>query len=1582
MAIATMFTETNTDVIFDGLLYGWDNIPLTIHVFISWDQEVSNLKISSFTASLTQSFPASPKYLDVRIDKLEGKERLFKVTLQCIKQTNQRRYGNMTGTLTLTLAANAVTETNSETTFTFNWYSPNWTSATPYNLVSLDTYFPNISDWEQVSTRVIPNIRNIQYRGGILYATGYNKPSPSVLLAYDPSDMTRLPSQDIPESVDTGLSRISYPNSFVFYNGRLLTNVTLSSSKGIYLTTDEKLHKNFTNILMRFDTTDNGFGRNLVLTPEGFVSGRKLCVYPNIDAISTDEGFRGMNALDIPEVRDFSISYDAAIFNSARGTSKSLIGYGIEKYWVLMRSHIALMDTSRTITPDNCLMPPRHHTFYNLLDALNIGLTFSEEFVYISSTSTVYRMPIEKLYKPQKRQQIYPIFTGENTTIDLTNYIKGAERIVFDEDWIKPSYLSLTGTNPIGKTLSIGTLPTETDEVFLTVNLRATNKRGTTEKGEIKIPFVIQKAKTTPQWIPDLRSITVSPGDTLNLHDYCSDATSFSTLETPTGTSLSGSILTAGSTAGTVRLRATQGSNTADVSFDLLIDTYDNRKEIETFQYQIKIAGIDVSKDLLKEGLPSLRESLDPVLINSYVIDGTSFSLKNPNGYYSTKATPNFWNDNNLNPNGFREEVQIAKVYRENQAEVEQVIFIGEIIETDDTFTNGVVSFNVNNTEFNLKKKSPIDKNNLPDTVGIEKYASTFRSISEAYYEGVYTLESGLVPMVPEQASVWTAGTAVTLKDIQNELEGVVVDNSAFLTANAVRTQGGYLKENPTLKYRMPYFYKKASFVVNKLARAGKMFNPDISQLQIETQDAFMQSKGNIAYNILKTRITHVIRDWVHHNGKVYILLSNPDVNYQDMLVAHDLETDTEAVLKRFDAALTTLKLAFDGTTTFYIMVTESMDLDRSQMPLPTDNLEVVSKYDRAMGAQSKILKFDASTDSVSDHVSVSHANPPQPGMHDWVGFNNPQRIYDWQGIVPDSRGSFKLHGTDLYYKWCSTTHFGVAKVSSTGTVTQLWNIAKSERLNHLKFDFDVDTNGIVWFGYAEPTLTGSTLYVKKYQNDASVDVLTDTKTYTQLTDSAPSIANQGGWYAGIHELLVDGTDIYLVVEIGRTIYYYGNSNSLKLIWDNQKGAGATLYKIDTTQAIKILENLQNYKFSQIAARSLTRHDGKVYFVESPAEIYKYPPFNPDFPGVDSLGLDLELPERNQGVDNGLLRSIDTTTGDITTHGGLWFEQQAFHGTPTQLLSIGSDLHIIMMHGNADGILQKNHVCASPGNFQWVVYGRTLQFILGTLPVHDNIFDTLTDIATKINATLQIQNNHIKINRRSPQQFQINGALTRTAVSLLYDGAVGTEFPDSGYLLIDNELIHFTGKTSTMLTGLTRGVYSEAVAHADNSAVFLLDLVINPKQYLQDVDRLDSNRLYNIVKSGDIVEKRNETSIESLGVNILSIDFGLSAHDRTWIDHIADQYLSENQDVSFLIRLSVPRQTAVQLGDLVNYNYGDIVFPIRVVSLQKHPTHIEMTGRTQTKPPMLSVGPGGNALGLGTGDYLSDGKGNYLGDGK
>ena len=671
------------------------------------------------------------------------------------------------------------------------------------------------------------------------------------------------------------------------------------------------------------------------------------------------------------------------------------------------------------------------------------------------------------------------------------------------------------------------------------------------------------------------------------------------------------------------------------------------------------------------------------------------------------------------------------------------------------------------------------------------------------------------------------------------------------------------------------------------------------------------------------------MRDWIFDatSNRIYALLSEPSEKHEDILVAMDWNTDRIWELKRFDASLTALKLAFD-TGVFFIGATESFSLDRSAELLPTDTLEVVDKY--LPRGHSKILKWTVSSDTLTDFIGKTDTSPFSGGAYYHVGFENEHRTFDWEGTVPDSRGGFKIHNGDLYYRFSTDTLVGVAKRAlSGGSMSRILSQTRDASLTSLAVDFDISGAGVVFLANCEQSTTGSTLKIRKYENGSASDVLTDTKTFAQLTDTAPKIPNAGGWYAGVHEVHLHGTDLYLCVEIGRTDTYY-NSGTLTLARSPSKGAGAAIYKVDTTATNPSLTLIEGYNFSQESGRSLISYENEVFFIESPSEIYKYPTYNPDF----GEGIPF-IPQ---------LTSINESTAAVRKKGRVWYGTEGLHGTPTKMLHTGGSLIMNVQYGNVDDVLQENAPASRKDNFQIIEYGRTLKYIIESLP-DANILELFRVIAKKTNTSFLVDANQIKLTSNLHKHAKLDGSISQSAASFTYIDA--ENLPSQGYARIGMEIVKFTGRTATTLTGVTRGLYdTEATSHADRTTFFTFDTYIERGDILRLNLSTDRNKVFNKIQDSSGFFLEDAVSQNDYQVRPFDFDAGLTHHNRVWIKSQIEDLLEEFKTLQQIALLDLRINWGIQIGDIICFKEGTQVVLFKVLGVQYEGNMMSLIGRT------------------------------------
>ena len=373
----------------------------------------------------------------------------------------------------------------------------------------------------------------------------------------------------------------------------------------------------------------------------------------------------------------------------------------------------------------------------NIEDASN-GYWFDsaiyQDTLYMVSGDRVSTLDIKK-YRPMSKntkKDIHPVIIHANATIDLTDYAPDAETIIFDEGFDKPSWLSISSNSLSVDTASI----TETTTCF--VRLKGINRIDATETGMFGF-YLIVMPLTAPSWKP-VTELTLRANSTYNLRQLVTaDSISFRAGKSqPTGASLSDGIFTIGTASGTAEFTATENSLESHISLDIDVIQTQSISRGTRLRYKVEIEGIDVSADLLNA--PRVSENLDPIAVNETRINEATVVLRGKDTYDSNKAG-NFWSENNLNAGGFQNAIKVYTEHFINNAWTENLLFSGIILES--VYPIGQAEFRLNCVDAShiLQNLSPTPFGNLT------KWAETRKATEEETYQGIYTPESGLLPI-------------------------------------------------------------------------------------------------------------------------------------------------------------------------------------------------------------------------------------------------------------------------------------------------------------------------------------------------------------------------------------------------------------------------------------------------------------------------------------------------------------------------------------------------------------------------------------------------------------------------------------------------------------------------------------------------------------------------------------------------------------------------------------------------------------------------------------------------------------------
>ena len=1265
-----------------------------------------------------------------------------------------------------------------------------------------------------------------------------------------------------------------------------------------------------------------------------------------------------------------------------------------------------------------------------------------QDTLYMVSGDRVSTLDIRP-YRPvakNTKSTIYPIFANEGDTIDLTQFSPDAERIVFDVGYNKPPFLTINSSNELAVASGAQTC---------FVKLKAINRIDATEADSFGFYLIIRQATVSPVW-RDVSELTMRAGSRYDLFQLVdADTIAFrSGRPRPMGSRLDSGVFTIGTVGGTAAFTARKGNRSSHIAIVIDVVQGIGANTSDVSGYRVEIAGIDVTTDVLE--FPSVSETLDPVVINEYRVNEASITLRNKGGKYSSDIAGNFWETNGLNGGGFQNGV---KIYTESLDGSENLLFSGVMNESFEPI--GDVTFKMNCTDISARLRKA-----LVQSFGtLEKWDALRKQSDEDSYAGVYVPDPGLGQMQVGTGVARSDRTDLAISRLELPSEGPAAANTGYMTPTEFRTAGGFLAENPLLRFMAEHRSEDVRFLVNQLSVNKGIYNTEIDIPGVEVDNPFLLNRGSVALSVEPTRTTRLPVDWVYDstNNRVLILLSNPECHIADLLVQYDINSDSYRVLHTFDKGIAVHRIERRNATNYYILTSAKIPQDRSARELPRPNDSTVSAYDSVSeGSEIKIYHYSTSgqPQGIAPTVLVDSDDeyPPQLGIHYHVGFENDLYIDEFEGIRPDDRGAFKWYRGNLYYKYAKESEFGVARVNASGTTTQMIDQTTLNHHNHLNFAFDMDTStGDLYCVYAtdhnydsasdlRDNLSASEVAVRiridvwrvivsrgdeigVEGTDASgsplserIDVSqfagTDRKftvfttnrfgSYTSLDTSdlgkynvtrisVSSIetaaltikrrASNGSEstlfietkeygigeqaFLGCHEALFHNNNLYMICPLQHVNYDENAAatptrRAIQYTRSREKSAGMVLYRCDVTAGTPELEVIETYPFVQLGACNLTVHNGNVHYVEQPRAATVFKPINPDLDGywtdderTQTMGYNI-LPEAL-----GALKKINSS-GEVEELGNVWYTDRPYNVFPIRMLSIDGDLHLCAGYGNLDEVLRYNSLASGADNAVHIVYGKTLHYVVPRFQPSGSVYAALADIAKKVNATLSFEKNIIMITDRRPLRAETDGE-TGTGTGNLRFSDANKAFPSSGYLLVDEEILQYTGISRNppnppyqggMFTGITRGVLGSAIVdHADDSGILYLDNLIQTEKlgspYKAITLQADVNRIFNIIRdSGGIAEVRDEASIALYGERSYTLDLSLTRHEKAWIEEVFRSYLKELSTLQQIVNIQVVPDFSLRLGQIVPFFYAGQVKAMRIVSIryERNATHVK--GRT------------------------------------
>ena len=962
-----------------------------------------------------------------------------------------------------------------------------------------------------------------------------------------------------------------------------------------------------------------------------------------------------------------------------------------------------------------------------------------------------------------------------------------------------------------------------------------------------------------PKWsvIPPL---TIDRDSRIDLHRYVTGATHITGVNLPYGLTFDVSgILTIPETISAVttdittpiQLRASNSIGSADTSFTLtILNSSVALKELSYRDnhiiWQVEIGETDISDDVTE--INNIRHNLDIVITGEFTV--AECTLRISNGQQRYQQGGSFWEDL---PALYNTPVIVRAGYRDGNTDTLIRVFSGVIESIREIQDDQYVSILCIDESATLRDA-------YIDNLGVEK-RNIQLGTGRLDIHGQYDIPEGLTPISDKSLTGISGGRPLqVVADQELNILGNFNPYKAKSTENILETEGGLLDEEPIVDVKAPYSYLTQKDLLHHLLNHFDIHNIEIdqelAQINRTSSTTLSQSLGRIGYNAEITNIVRYAKDVISGNNRLYILSGSPYIGESDYLWQFDRNTDTWTILAYFSSSDETWQITSRNYQQFFVMATSKRD-DIDVIPNGT--------YDSSEGTTEnpslvKILEVDTTTGTISTLVDGSNQYPPQLAHFYAVGFPRENASSTRYGKLPDNRAGFQMAPgiAALYYRYASATEYGVAQVntrgSSKGSTRSVMrpNATPNSFGSATSFCFCMSTQNNVpymYLAYSSGSSSTSSLRIIGAQP-------TSTPQHIVTALAEPTTGLNRYAFVGALEMNVSGAYLYIVVQKQPK-----DVNGNRLEYENST---ATLYSIHLRLDVsnRRFTAIKEYDYVQLAARSFTEHDGKVYCFEGSHYAYKFQFNIPLLPGVPLTETRDILPPNIWKREIGRLYELEETR--MTDLGFIWRSQLATSGTANDsyygihggtaspMISMNDELFIIPGYGNWDNIgILPNADINQVDNVSLITYGNKIDNRLPMLETNGaNGYDILQQMAQSANATFGMTSSSFFFKSRKEPRPLLQSGLSQTDTTITVSNA--TESAYSGLLLINNEVISYTNRNNTQFLGITRAIPpSQPATHNANTIVFGIDHLLDANSVnspiLQWIATDDKENLYNVV---------------------------------------------------------------------------------------------------------------------------------------
>ena len=928
----------------------------------------------------------------------------------------------------------------------------------------------------------------------------------------------------------------------------------------------------------------------------------------------------------------------------------------------------------------------------------------------------------------------------------------------------------------------------------------------------------------------------------------------------------------------------------------------------------VELQGVDIMDDLLseeKQGIEGIELTLDYPQLNVFKSSNIILTLSNADGRYSPDNPSNFFIQNgdaavanSLKSDGFgaKVTVDIGKIV--DGASISRRIFVGTIVDLELLAKPAQVKLTCVDAQQSLREAVIQD-------FGIDRWLETVL-VDNSLPWGTYRVPDFMTP-ISEESVVATKVDGNELTNVEQiRTEGRIRSDAYGIKheRGEIRTEGGRFSDPPRLKFKEQYRWRFVDSLVREILVHTGIAAGTIRIPQYSADEPVMLSHGRVGWHTEWRQTgrtaasaagwTGYAKDFVFNADGTEAVFVYGGSGSQHALLHYDFESDAWTILYEPAKPAELWRVASPDFNDFYVLGSAS------------------GVYDVLTGGSIKIWRYRRSSGLWSEVLGAGAGDPQLASPYH---FGMPDRTkHPKLSLFPDTRHLFDSDGSDVFFRKAGPSRLGVRSVRHNYKGLSV----EHPPVDDLNYAYD----GFIEGGYLYLVCVTGTL---NQRLKVKRQLISNPHGSAATVFDYPLSNRHSYFYFGVSNIVSNGTQgFWCVLQKGLPQQGLG-SPVPGFLGDgvHYPGIGELCY-IDISNGVRSVLYANNYASGPTGGVRIA-DDLALYFLGG---IYQH-----DSPFLEEEAGNLLEVTREEAVITHRswtsffvdeARLLDRCISPFRRKGDSTFFVVGFDPPDS---AMGFDIEP-----------PKN--AQSLQNWLWQEISADVPLKLPVLNTHRlRAWDVLTELATITHTTIGIEQDKFTMRTRDAVRTRLTHDALVDDAFLQVEGT--SAFPDSGFLLIRQEVIKYSGRGSDRFTIASRGVHgSDVSAYAAGTEVILVnafafDHAVDSNLISVNLEP-DFLNLYNqvTVRYGDDnrAYAEDSESVSVYGERPYQLELAnLSEHERDWAKRLAGSYLEETGKIRSLVSMRLRWSPELEIGQIVVVHHEDNIhldwIPCRILRI-------------------------------------------------